>query len=240
MNSTIWNRTIRLAAVFAVGLCDSCTASASPGESVAIVHGRLLTISHGVIEDGVLVMSEGRITAVGEAGTRVPPGARVYDASGMVAYPGLFDVESSIGLVGPDAPAGIRERSFAGNATPSAMIADAIHPTDYIDVERLNGITHSVVSAGKEGPTPGHSAMILLVDGREAMIVRRDAGLVINFEGRRGDAYPTTVFGIVGYVRQLLTRARELATSGATPSPSDSDAAEFIPSLRGSGGSSRM
>jgi imidazolonepropionase-like amidohydrolase len=41
------------------------------------------------------------------------------------------------------------------------------------------------------------------------------------------------VFGIVGYVRQLLTRARQLSTSGAAPSPEDADAAEFIPYVEG-------
>ena len=40
--------------------------------------GKLLTITHGVIDDGVLVMSGGRIAAVGRASeVRIPRGAEI-------------------------------------------------------------------------------------------------------------------------------------------------------------------
>ena len=40
---------------------------------IAITGGKLLTVSHGLIENGVLVMSDGKITAVGENGkVKVP------------------------------------------------------------------------------------------------------------------------------------------------------------------------
>ncbi len=35
---------------------------------IAITGGRLLTVSHGTIDNGVLVMANGNITAVGESG----------------------------------------------------------------------------------------------------------------------------------------------------------------------------
>jgi imidazolonepropionase-like amidohydrolase len=202
--------------------------------AAAIVHGRLLTITHGIIEDGVLVMAGGRIVAVGGPGTRIPTGARIYDARGKTVYPGLFDTEDTLGLVEGDSftPA-TATKEPADTPTPWALIADAIHPTDWIDVERLNGITNAVVSAGASGPLPGHSALIQLLDDKQDMLIDRDIGLVINFEGRRPDAYPTTVFGIVGYTRQLLSRARQLAATGAAPGPDDAAAAAFIPYLGG-------
>src|SRR5919108_6399348 len=66
---------------------------------IAIRGGKLLTITHGVIENGVVVMVNGKITAVGPASTSIPHGAAVVDATGMTVYPGLIDSETNIGLV---------------------------------------------------------------------------------------------------------------------------------------------
>src|SRR6201996_5870568 len=74
-------------------------ASASAAnETIAIKGGKLLTITHGVIENGVVVMHNGRITAVGGPGTAIPSGAKVIDATGMTVYPGLIDSETHLGL----------------------------------------------------------------------------------------------------------------------------------------------
>lgn len=217
---------------FALGQSQPSLAQTAPPKSVAIVHGKLITITHGAIEDGTLIMAAGRIVAVGGPGTRVPKGAKIIDAKGATVYPGLFDVENSIGLLEPDSVVrAAATKDSTGAPIPWVYIADAIHVTDYIDVERYNGITNSVVSAGSQGPLPGHSAIIQLIDDKAHLVIDRDAGLVINFEGRR-DVYPTTVFGIVGYVRQLLTRARELA-AGAQRREDDAAAEAFIPYLDG-------
>src|SRR5207248_8018210 len=61
--------------------------------------GKLLTVSHGTIENGVLVIENGKITAVGSAAeVKIPANARVQDVSGMTVYPGLIDSESYLGL----------------------------------------------------------------------------------------------------------------------------------------------
>jgi imidazolonepropionase-like amidohydrolase len=220
----------RLAAM-AAALTVSCGAAVASDPPMAIIHGRLLTITHGTVEDGVVVMSDGRIAAVGGPKTPVPQGARIIDAKGGTVYPGLFDTEDTIGLVDPESMTASKPTGAEGDAPfPAGMIADVIRPTDYVDVERYNGITNAVVSAGARGPLPGHSAVIQLLDERAAMVIKRDAGLVINFEGRRADVYPSTVFGIVGYVRQLLLRARELK-AGAPAAPDDANAAALVPCL---------
>ena len=61
--------------------------------------GRLLTISHGTIENGVLVIAGGKISAIGAANSvNVPKDAEVIDVTGMTVYPGLIDSESYLGL----------------------------------------------------------------------------------------------------------------------------------------------
>lgn len=226
---------IKSNAVFVAVLLAACLSAANAaavGDTTAIIHGRLLTISDGVIEDGTLVLENGRIAAVGGPGTKVPAGAHIYDASGMTVYPGLIDIGTRIGLADPDDPSWPQVTA----PTPAAMIADAIRPTDYVDVERRNGITHSVVSNGSASAIPGHSALVQLVDDPATIVMQRDTGLVVNFQALRKDGYPSTTFGLVGYMRQLLTRARELSSAGARPDPNnqrDLDAAAFIPHLEG-------
>src|SRR6201989_3274325 len=79
-----------------VGPNDTAT---SPAKTIAIVGGKLLTITHGTIENGVLVMSGGKIVAVGPGASTTAPGdAQVFDAKGMTVYPGLFDAETHLGL----------------------------------------------------------------------------------------------------------------------------------------------
>src|SRR5438067_12219723 len=67
----------------------------SPERAVVLRGGKLLTITHGVIEDGVLVMSAGKITAAGNASeVKIPRGAEAVDERGMTVYPGLIDSET--------------------------------------------------------------------------------------------------------------------------------------------------
>src|ERR1041385_5864563 len=67
----------------------SSAAAAASNETIALKGGKLLTITHGVIENGVVVMHNGRITAVGGAGTAIPVGAKIIDATGKKGYPRL-------------------------------------------------------------------------------------------------------------------------------------------------------
>ena len=51
----------------------------SNATAVAIKGGKLLTITHGTIENGVVVMENGKITAVGPAASTPIPGQRARD-----------------------------------------------------------------------------------------------------------------------------------------------------------------
>ncbi|HEV2716008.1 MAG TPA: amidohydrolase, partial [Terriglobales bacterium] len=71
----------------------------SAQQAIVLKGGKLLTVSHGAIENGVLVMENGKITAVGSAAAvKVPANARVLDVSGMTLYPSLIDSQSYLGL----------------------------------------------------------------------------------------------------------------------------------------------
>src|SRR5215469_16169236 len=70
-----------------------------PSKPVAITGGKLLTITHGTIDNGMLIIDNGKIAAVGVANSvKVPANAQVIDAKGMTVYPGLIDSETHLGL----------------------------------------------------------------------------------------------------------------------------------------------
>jgi Tol biopolymer transport system component/imidazolonepropionase-like amidohydrolase len=69
-------------------------AADAPDGSIAFVGGQVITMrGDEVIEDGVVVVTGNRITAVGpRASVQVPDGAFVVDATGRTVMPGLIDV----------------------------------------------------------------------------------------------------------------------------------------------------
>src|SRR2546429_457835 len=80
-------------------ICVVLPGSANSQQAIVLKGGKLLTVSHGTIENGVLVIENGKITAVGSvAEVKIPANARVQDVSGMTVYPGLIDSESYLGL----------------------------------------------------------------------------------------------------------------------------------------------
>src|SRR5215472_4799091 len=103
----------------------SGSAQPATGETIALRGGKLLTVSHGVIENGVIVMQKGRITAVGGASTAIPRDAKVIDVTGMTVYPGLIDAETQLGLTEVQA-----DRMTDDTSEPSDEIMPHMHVYD--------------------------------------------------------------------------------------------------------------
>jgi len=179
----------------------------------AITHARLLTVSHGVIDDGTLVIADDKLVAVGGPQTPVPPGASIYDASGMTVYPGLIDALDSDGVTnGAINQSQARHHEYPlGTPVPDLSVATAIKPTENIFVDRLNGVLNAGVSPGTDGPEPGQAAFIQFTDDRAGMVLAPNLALVLNFGkgSQRKDAYPSTAFGVAGFFRQQLTQLRD-------------------------------
>lgn len=80
-------------------ICLLCLSAALQGQSLAIRAEALHTAAGPVIQDGVVLIQDGRISAVGRAAdVKVPPGLTVKRAK--VAVPGLVDGRSTVGLSG--------------------------------------------------------------------------------------------------------------------------------------------
>lgn len=78
-------------------LTAACTAQAEPR---VFTGATIYPVAGPVIDDGVLIIRDGRIDTVGEAGSvSIPETADVVDVSGMVIMPGLVDTHSHVGDV---------------------------------------------------------------------------------------------------------------------------------------------
>src|SRR5271166_2851083 len=196
-------------------------AADAPKRVIAIIGGRLLTVSHGTIENGVVVIADGKIAAVGEAGkVNVPAGAEIVDARGLTVYPGLIDPESNFGLteVGSDAYTNdLAEPS--DEIMPHMHVADAFHAeTELIPVARLNGVTNAVVAPASNDSIAGQDIFIQLYGrDRDQMILGRDVALALNYGadqrrrgGRNGQPqYPSTRMGLITQLRQSFLDAQD-------------------------------
>ena len=71
---------------------------------IAFTGATIYPIEQAPIENGVLLIEGGVITAVGDSKTRIPRNALISDVSGKVILPGLVDTHSHIGgvMVGTD------------------------------------------------------------------------------------------------------------------------------------------
>ena len=141
------------------------TGASAPQTSVVLRGGKLLTITHGVIDDGVLVMSGGRIAAVGRASeVRIPRGAEIIDVRGMTVYPGLIDSETNLGLTEISAEKMTNDLvETSDEIMPHMHVADAFHAeSSLIPVTRINGITNAVVAPADQDTLSGQDSFIQL------------------------------------------------------------------------------
>lgn len=130
---------------------------------VAIVGGMVHPVEGAPIEGGTVIITDGRITAVG-AGLAVPAGAVVIDAAGKVVTPGLFHAETGLGLVEiwgaeetDDVDAGGRDAIRAAYRVVDAFNAEST----VIPVQRAHGVTAVLASPGG-GLIAGQAAVMPL------------------------------------------------------------------------------
>jgi len=194
-------------------------APAAANETIALKGGKLLTITHGVIENGVVVMQNGRITAVGGAGTAIPANAKVIDVTGMTVYPGLIDSETQLGLTEISADRMTNDELEASDEImPHMHVSDAFHAeTALIPVTRVNGITNAIVAPGSGDTLPGQDSFIQLAGASATeMLMVRDIAMPLNFTGaqRRNQSFesakfPFTRMGMATQLRQAFIDAQD-------------------------------
>src|SRR3954470_15674611 len=92
------NRQIRAAALAASALGFVSIAAVSSAQTIAITGGKVFPVSGPAIENGTVVITNGRITTVG-ANVAIPSDAQRIDATGKWVTPGLINSATQLGVV---------------------------------------------------------------------------------------------------------------------------------------------
>jgi imidazolonepropionase-like amidohydrolase len=151
-----------------------------PQATIAIRGARIVTVSGPELARGTVVVSGGRITAVG-ADAAVPAGATVIDGAGLTVYPGMMDAGTSLGLseIGQGAAATV-DVSEVGTFNPNAQAFYGVNPQSaHIGVTRVVGVTH-VLTRPSGGVVSGQAALLNLAGSTvpEMNVVPRAAMVV--------------------------------------------------------------
>jgi len=135
---------------------------------IAIKGGKIITITQGVIENGVILVENGKITAIGKD-VAIPEGAQVIDATGKTVMPGLIDAHSHISLFGePSVPATMDGNEMTSPITAQIRGIDALNPYDpAIPIVRNAGFTTVYTGPGSANLVGG-TGMAIKLRGRTA------------------------------------------------------------------------
>jgi len=154
-----------------------------PARGIFVIrNARIVTVSGADIENGSIVIRDGKIEAVG-ATVNAPSGARVIEGRGLSVYPGMIDAGTSMGLVEvPQGANGTVDTSEVGDLNPNAKAVIAVNPhSAHIAVTRVDGVTNTL-SAPTGGLISGQAALInLLGTTPKEMAVVPHLALVINY-----------------------------------------------------------
>lgn len=197
------------ALVLASLLAASLQAQEDP---VAFMGARLLPIAGPPVPDGVLVIREGRILALGPRGeVPVPGGATVREMEGRVIMPGLVCTHSHVGR-----PSG-GDRS--GPLQPGCRVLDAIDVRHAgLLKARAGGLTTLNVMPGSGHLCSGQTVYLKLrqADTIDEMLVHtQDGGVAGGLKMANGTnpqgkpPFPGTRARAAALVRQMFLEARE-------------------------------
>ncbi|MEZ4337750.1 MAG: amidohydrolase [Sandaracinaceae bacterium] len=150
---------------------QSSSARLGPVDSplVALVGGTVMTATGRVIADGVVVMEDGRLVAVGARDeVEIPDGARRIDVTGRYVTPGLIDTHSHMGVYpSPHINATSDGNEMSNPTTPQVRAADSFWPQDpQLPRAIAGGVTTVQVLPGSGNLIGGAGAIMKLHLGR--------------------------------------------------------------------------
>ena len=181
---------------------------------IALRGGTVYTITKGTIQNGTVLIRDGKIAAVG-TDVSVPSDATVVDVGGKHVTPGIIDAHSHI------ANDSINE----GGTTVSSMtgIEDVLDPTD-ISIYRdlAGGLTTANILHGSANPIGGKNAVIKLRWGARKADQLLFEGAMPGIKFALGEnpkdirfgqitgprRYPLTRMGVEFVIRDAFTRAK--------------------------------
>jgi len=187
--------------------------------SIAIVNGYVVPVSQEPIENGVVLVTDGVIEAVGTASdVTVPDGATVVDAAGKWVLPGFIESHGHVGIhEEANGPAGDDTNEMTTPNTAAVRAIDAINIDDEGFRDALSGgVTSVVVKPGSGNPIGGQTVAIKTWGGRiideqvihEAVSVKSALGENPKRVYGAKNATPSTRLGVAMIIREAFVAAQ--------------------------------
>lgn len=155
-------------------------ATPAAAQTIAITGGKVYPVSGPPIENGTVIITNGRITAVG-ANVAIPAGAQRIDATGKIVTPGFVNSSTQLGVQEVSAVNDTRDMSARGkdNIAAAFTIWEGLNPNSVmLAPARKEGITSFVVIP-TGGLVSGQAALLDLVPGTTTdMIIRAPVAMV--------------------------------------------------------------
>lgn len=140
-----------------------------PGVATALVGATVLDGEGGRIENGVVLLQDGRIIAVGGADTAIPAGFTRIDATGKYVTPGIIDIHSHLGTYpSPSVDAHSDGNEATDPTTPEVWVEHSVWPQDPGFTRALanGGVTTMQILPGSANLMGGRSVVLRNVPGR--------------------------------------------------------------------------
>jgi imidazolonepropionase-like amidohydrolase len=181
---------------------------------ILIQNATVLTVSHGAIEHGSILIKDGKIAEVGQS-VKAPKDAQVIDANGQFVIPGIIDCHSHIAA----------ESINEGSVSVSSMVnmEEVLNPED-IDIYRdlAGGVTAANILHGSANSIGGQTLVIKLRWGQPASKLPFEGALpgikfALGENPKRSNfsipgqprRYPATRMGVEETIRGAFSEARD-------------------------------
>lgn len=183
----------------------SVAASVGSAQTIAITNAKVYPVSSAPIQNGTVLLRDGKIVAVG-ANVTIPANAQRIDASGKWVTPGLINAGTQLGLVEVGQVADTRNATARGrnNISAAFTVWEGLNTQSVlIAPARREGVTNVVIVPGGQNLVSGQAAILTLVDGMPTdMVMRTPVAMVAQVQSPEGAG--TTARG------ELMLRLREL------------------------------
>ncbi len=197
------------------------TYRAYPGTPTALVGGTVLDGEGGRIENGTVLLRDGKVEAIGGADLVIPEGFTRIDATGKFVTPGIIDIHSHLGnYPSPGVDANSDGNEATSPTTPEVWTEHSVWPQDPGFTRALanGGITALQILPGSANLMGGRSVTLKNVPGRTMQSMKFPGapyGLKMacgenpkRVYGGRGRA-PSTRMGNLAVNRQTWAQAAE-------------------------------
>ncbi len=220
-NAATIGRIVMCAAAVLLLVAPRNPAAGNPPEAPAVIliqNATILTVSHGAIEHGSILIKDGKIAEVGQS-IKAPKDAQVIDAAGQFVMPGIIDCHSHIAA----------ESINEGSVSVSSMVnmAEILNPDD-IDIYRdlAGGVTSANILHGSANAIGGQTLVIKLRWGQPAAKLPFEGALpgikfALGENPKRSNfsvpgqpkRYPATRMGVEETIRGAFSEARDYKKS---------------------------